>query len=109
MNRVRGAVALGAAVLLAAGCGANEQQELEARQKDAARVCRDAVEKLLKSPGSAEYSDEVYDGDPNESMKVTGKVDSQNSFGALVRNEWTCTVTSVGDQWSANADLTTNN
>jgi hypothetical protein len=58
----------------------------------AAIACEDVVEKQLKSPASAEFSSVATGGGP---WTVQGTVDSQNSFGALVRTTYECTVTIV--------------
>ena len=65
---------------------------------DAKRVCQDFVKDRLKSPGSAEFSD-VAVSHVVDDYTVTGAVDSQNLFGAVVRNTFTCQVRSDGDQW----------
>ena len=63
-------------------------------------VCEDFVERQLKSPGSAEFSEEKVTGAHPE-FTVKGAVDSENSFGALIRNNYTCTVTYKGnDNWN---------
>jgi hypothetical protein len=51
----------------------------------------------LKAPGSAEFASRVWNEDevrvvelPNGSYRVSAWVDAQNSFGAKLRNNWTC-------------------
>ena len=73
-------------------------------------MCEKFVKDRLKSPGSAEFASLLWDG-----IKVTkeGKqytmrswVDSQNSYGALIRTQFLCVVEDVGnDQWKL-LDLT---
>lgn len=65
---------------------------------DAKRVCREFVEKRLKAPATAEFGGEATTHS-GQSFTVAGHVDSQNSFGALIRSNYTCTVTASGEQW----------
>ncbi|WP_395705451.1 DUF2510 domain-containing protein [Rhodococcus ruber] len=59
------------------------------------QTCREAVENRLKSPSSAEFSDVQAKQDDSAGTRwtTTGKVDSENSFGASIRNTFTCTST----------------
>lgn len=59
-------------------------------------VCRQFVERRLKSPSSAEFNEEQTSGGAGAYV-VTGTVDSDNSFGASIRNEYACRVTYQGD------------
>ncbi len=62
-------------------------------------ACEGFVEDRLRSPASADFSDTsvVRAGD---TYTVTGAVDSQNGFGAMIRNTYRCEVSRVGDdQW----------
>lgn len=51
-------------------------------------ACQQAVKIWLKSPGSAQFGGEAVAG--RDPYIVTGWVDSQNGFGALVRNRYQC-------------------
>lgn len=53
--------------------------------------CRTFVKEALKSPSSAHFSDEQVTGS-GQVWTVTGGVDSDNSFGASIRNSYSCTV-----------------
>lgn len=65
----------------------------------AARECRAYVEDRLEAPASAEFGD-VYDSkDDQGRWQITGHVDSQNGFSAMVRNTYTCTVTRENGYW----------
>ncbi|MGO3846477.1 hypothetical protein [Agrococcus casei] len=57
--------------------------------------CEDAVRESLKAPSSADFVD-VNSNRQGAQVIVNGKVDAQNSFGAMIRNEFQCTV-SIGD------------
>lgn len=62
-------------------------------QYDAKVMCRTFVERQLKSPSTAEYSDETAANTGTRTWTVTGNVDSQNSFGAQVRSVFRCEMT----------------
>lgn len=65
-------------------------------------ACQDFVRDRLKAPATAEFTEAVtaplagYDR-----YTVSGAVDAQNSFGALIRNFYSCTVglSTSGDRW----------
>jgi hypothetical protein len=66
---------------------------------DAKRVCQEEfIADRLKAPASADYSD-VEVSASGDVYEVTGKVDSQNSFGAKVRSSFRCVVRDAGDEW----------
>lgn len=54
-------------------------------------ICQRFVKDRLKSPASADFSD-VTASQSGGDWTVTGTVDSDNLFGAKVRNTFTCTV-----------------
>jgi len=58
---------------------------------DAQVACKSFVEDRLKSPSSADFSNVTHSGD-SPRWTVTGSVDAENSFGASLRSDWTCTV-----------------
>lgn len=81
------------------GCGSSGPDELGAKI-----ACKQFVENALKSPASADfpsYSSMEASGGPT-SWSVRGYVDSENGFGAQIRTDWTCTVSSYdeGDSWN---------
>lgn len=104
----RAAAAMGVALAAAvAGCGDSDDGGGEYGARD---VCQQFVEDRLKSPGSADFSDEDATENSNGSWTVTGVVDSDNSFGASIRNSYECTVRhSVGDNWKLVDLQTTSN
>ena len=64
----------------------------------AASMCERFVADHLKSPSTAEFDSTATGG--GDTWTVTGTVDSQNSFGAMVRNTYTCHLTyEGGDSW----------
>lgn len=59
-------------------------------------ACRDWVKARLKSPSSADFSNEVVTSEGNR-YTVRGAVDSDNSFGAPIRNTYECVATYSGE------------
>lgn len=59
-------------------------------------VCHQAVKDLLKAPSTAKFSDDVA-VPSGTGWTVTGSVDSQNSFGAMIRGAYSCDATYDGD------------
>lgn len=53
--------------------------------------CQESVRNKLKSPSTAAFSSTNATG--SGTWTVSGKVDSQNSFGATVRSSFECSVT----------------
>jgi hypothetical protein len=91
-------VAIALLVLTLTACGSSSN----GGKGGAYEACKRAVASELKAPATAdfsgpfsstitEHSDGTYD--------VVGYVDSENSFGANIRSDWTCTVRSTGDNW----------
>lgn len=65
---------------------------------DAKVMCQEFVGRVLKAPSTARYSDEVVTVSSG-TWTVTGHVDAQNSFGAMIRSSYTCKMTVSGDTW----------
>lgn len=59
------------------------------KQAESQVACEEVVKNNLKSPSTASFSNETATGTAG-SYTVTGDVDSQNSFGAMIRNHFTC-------------------
>ncbi len=65
------------------------------RQYNAAFACQDAVRERLKAPASAEFQaprEAQISAYEDGSYKIESYVDAQNSFGAKLRNAFTCQV-----------------
>jgi hypothetical protein len=63
-------------------------------------VCEQFVKERLKAPATADFSDTEATSNGGESRTVSGSVDSENGFGALIRNTYSCTVHhTTGDNW----------
>lgn len=64
-------------------------------------VCREFVERRLKAPSTADYSDEEATHLRGKTWVVVGNVDAENSFGAPIRNSYTCRTRFEGDdEWT---------
>jgi hypothetical protein len=66
-------------------------------------MCEQFVEERLKAPSSADFSgvfDTTVSGSGND-YTVRGYVDAQNSFGAMIRSDYTCEIRDSGnDKWT---------
>lgn len=68
-------------------------------QRHAKKTCEQAVRDQLVSPATATFSDLTMNHGPDSGgihgteYTLTGSVDSQNSFGAMLRSTFTCSVT----------------
>lgn len=70
-------------------------------------MCHDFVKDKLKSPGTAkfagatEYKYKTLSTKKQYKWRITAWVDSQNSFGGVVRNPYVCTVSTKdnGKNW----------
>jgi hypothetical protein len=81
-------------------------------KQGAITACEDKVRTQLKTPATAKFSG--VQADPSDQTQaadgkgwyVTGNLDAQNSFGALVRNTWTCYAFQHGDgSWDARPNV----
>ena len=94
-------IGLPVACTLALGDGTGEW---EPTTTEARAICEGWVEDQLKSPATAKFQDGGASGGPS-GYTIDGTVDSENSFGALVRSDWTCDIRwdESGDQWRGSA------
>lgn len=58
-------------------------------------ACENQVKSMLKAPSTARMSSGATGSDGD--YTVAGQVDAQNSFGATIRNTYTCVVAIRGD------------
>jgi hypothetical protein len=73
---------------------------------EARNICEDWVREQLKSPSSADFNDGSVTGAGAGPYTITGTVDAQNSFGAMLRSDWTCTIEYRADEkWHGSADV----
>lgn len=65
--------------------------------RKATRECEEFVREQLKAPATATFSNEETSRYPGSDLiLVTGDVDAQNSYGALLRNDYNCLVDGEG-------------
>lgn len=62
---------------------------------DAQSACEDGIKSRLKAPSSAKFSNMRYN-EKGSSYTIRLDVDAQNSFGAAMRNTFTCQLTWTG-------------
>lgn len=101
------------ALLSALGVGDDDDDDPEVTGAVAFEMCKDFVRERLRSPGSAVFRNYYEDdgevlviGSGKGPYTISSSVDSENGFGALLRTDFSCTVTNtVGDTWTLD-DLT---
>jgi hypothetical protein len=108
MNRhILSFIALGVFVLLAIGSTESSSSSVEHSETMAHIMCQDFVKNRLKAPRTAKFprSSEARTTDlGNGRYRVISYVDAQNSFGALIRTRYACTVQYTGnDRWRLEA------
>jgi hypothetical protein len=84
--------------------GTSDSESDDGRNPGMAKVmCENFVEDSLKAPSTAEFSgvfDTVISGTGND-YTVSGYVDAQNGFSAMIRNNYNCQIHDNGDdRWS---------
>lgn len=92
---------VGIVVIAAVGfgiAGANRTPSNSDNQVLAKSACEGAVEQNLKSPTSASYQSTAVGSGP---WTVTGTVNAENSFGAMVRSSYRCSVALDGNRMLA--------
>ena len=67
----------------------------------AIRQCEERVKSLLKAPSTAKFNS---DASGDWTWKVTGTVDAENSFGAMIRSVFQCTVKITGNTATTSID-----
>ena len=71
-------------------------------QYEAIAQCEARIENLLKAPATADF--ETSASGSGSTWTVTGSVDAENSFGALIRSTFQCTVVLQGDSATTTVD-----
>lgn len=82
-------------VLFIGGFIVNSSQSPAEKNDDEAYamvLCKGEVEDALKSPSSASFSEVSAVRTGHLFWTVTGAVDAENGFGAMIRNRFTCTM-----------------
>ena len=72
----------------------NDKGKIEITNEEIMNVVKPAICSKLKSPASAQFPVDLISivGDSDRGYRVSGFVDSQNSYGALIRNDFEATV-----------------
>jgi hypothetical protein len=62
--------------------------------------CQEQARGKLKSPSTARFPGGEQVEQTGNTIRITGPVDAQNSFGAMLRGRYRCVATRQGDTWS---------
>lgn len=62
-------------------------------------IAEQAVKVSLKAPSTAKFIEAVSAKNKKGGWDVYGEVDAQNSYGAMLRSKYCCTMHRVGDKW----------
>lgn len=81
------------------GSSSSKEPTAEMLEIEAMGACEGAVEQNLKAPATAKYDSSVRKA--GASWIVTGSVDAENSFGALIRSTYECEVVKRGNVMNA--------
>ncbi|MFZ2493215.1 MAG: hypothetical protein WA208_17180 [Thermoanaerobaculia bacterium] len=106
----------GLALIVVAGAVAYRlmPEQLSVRA-DVYRVCRDFTAAKLKAPATAVFPnlkdlerlrDYGFKKDDGRAYELLGYVDSENSFGAMLRTDFSCAVERRGRSWVGSSTLT---
>ncbi len=89
-------------VSLSGGDDTPKPEQTTASDTQAHIMSENYVEKVLKSPATADFPSYDYNHFDlgNNQHKVVSYVDSQNGFGAMVRSEWSVILTYNGGDWA---------
>lgn len=63
-------------------------------------MCEEFVRDSLKAPATAEFGSTSTSSVYYNTWEVVGQVDSENGFGAMLRNTYVCTVSAKDDVWT---------
>lgn len=98
-SSAQAAVTLGAVIIVLAAFAGSRAAWSSWREPDRAiDACEGYVSDGLKAPSTAEFGEaSVRKEAGGDVYAVTGTVDSQNGFGAMIRNRYECRVAPVGD------------
>ena len=101
MTRRKSFVFLVCALVLLLACNGSSTSRPVHDELGARVVCQEFVKRRLKAPATAKFElHHVRQVAPLDSgcYTVWGYVDAQNSFGALIRSEYYCSVCSTGER-----------
>ena len=72
------------------GFGSSPDKPSGPDQIDAQATCQVSIEDALKAPSTASFSDWSSVSTGSEGYEISGVVDAQNSFGAMLRSPFVC-------------------
>ncbi|QPZ39683.1 hypothetical protein [Paramicrobacterium chengjingii] len=99
---ILGIVVIGGGVALSvATANNNADKDRYGNTAEAINYCEDKVRGELKAPSTAEFDSSATG---SGTYTVTGTVDSQNSFGAMMRSDFQCTVIIDGETQRTSLD-----
>ncbi|MCD4760769.1 hypothetical protein K8R42_02615 [bacterium] len=86
------------------------EEEQSATELQAYIMSQSFIKPLLKSPSTADFSNYNYTANDLGDNKwlVASSVDSQNSFGAMLRTMYSVIITYNGDDWAEKSNWTLN-
>lgn len=91
---------IAALVAVAVFLPSKDDKPSDGGQSTAGIACERWVATALKAPSTASYGrNPSVVGLGDQTWKVHGYVDSENSFGAKIRTGYTCTGQLIGDGW----------
>lgn len=80
-----------------------EKEKYDMNNKyEASSQCEVRIEKLLKAPSTAKFNS---DATGYGTWTVTGTVDAENSFGAMIRANYQCTVVMNSENGTATTKI----
>lgn len=86
---------------LVSSCSTSPEDRKESEGFTAQVMCEEFVKDKLKAPSTADFSEQEHVAE-GKGWRVTGSVDSENSFGAKIRSSYTCVLENTGgDEWTA--------
>lgn len=97
-----GILVLGGVIGGLSSCGKGSKPYDPNNEFEVKAQCEDRVKSMLKAPSTAKFDNETATG--SGTWTVTGTVDSENGFGALLQAEFQCTVTVDGDTLRTRVD-----
>jgi len=80
---------------------ANREPYEANNQYEAIAQCEARIREMLKAPTTARFDSSASGGG---TWRVTGTVDAENSFGAMIRSHFGCTVVIAGDRATTTVD-----
>ena len=60
-------------------------------------ACQDTIKDRLKAPATAQFDNWIRSANADGTYTITGTVDSQNAFGAMLRSKFSCRVSDNGN------------